>query len=81
MIKCVKGEVELEGTTQELVAETMTILNAMNTILKKDKVFSSMGKDITMLQLALIMDVKAEHSPNYTKYPEPLKEDKLNGNS
>ena len=81
MIKCVKGKVTLEGTTQELVLETMTVLNVMNTILKKDKVFSSMDKDITMLKLALMLNLKAEHSPHYTKYPEPVKEDKRNGNS
>jgi hypothetical protein len=74
MIKCVKGEVELEGTSQELVAECMTILRAMNDVVQKDPTFEVLAKDITMLKVAVIMDAIAN-------IPKHKIKDKLNGNS
>ena len=74
MIKCVKGEVELEGTSQELVAECMTILRAMNDVVQKDPTFGVLAKDITMLKVAVIIDAIAN-------IPKHKIKDKLNGNS
>ena len=74
MIKCVKGEVELDGTSQELVAETMTILRAMDDVVQKDPTFGALAKDITMLKLAVITDA-------IVNIPKHKIKDKLNGNS
>ena len=74
MIKCVRGEVTLEGTSQELVAETMTILRAMNEVVQKDPAFAEIAQDITMLKVAVIIDAIAN-------IPKHKIKDKLNGNS
>lgn len=75
MISCKKHEVILEGTAEELMAEVMCILNAMNNVVKDHPIYSKICDEPTMLEVAIRLEAIAKSKGIYqdaeSKYPKP----------
>ena len=76
MISCKRNEVILDGTSDELMAEAMCILNAMNNVVKDHPIYSKVCDEPTMLEVAIRLEAIAK-SKNIgqdaeSKYPKPI---------
>lgn len=74
MISCKRNEVVLDGTSDELMAEVMCILNVMNNVVKDHPIYSKICDEPTMLEVAVKLEAIAK-SKNIcqdaeSKYPK-----------
>ena len=76
MISCKRNEVILEGKADELMAEVMCILTAMNNVVKDHPIYSKICDEPTMLEVAIRLDAIAKSKgiclDAESKYPKPI---------
>ena len=76
MISCKRSEVILEGTSEELMAEVMCILNAMNNVVKDHPIYNKICDEPTMLEVAIRLEALAKSKgicqDAESKYPKPI---------
>lgn len=76
MITCKRNEVILDGTSEELMAEAMCILNVMNSVVKDHPIYSKICDEPTMLEVAIRLEAIAKSKnicqDDESKYPKPI---------
>lgn len=76
MIMCKRNEVILDGTSDELMAEVMCILNVMNNVVKDHPIYSKIADEPTMLEIAIKLEAIAKSKnicqDTESKYPKPI---------